>query len=158
MDTFDSPTPSAIKVARDAVRLTQTAAAEVVFTSLRAWQQWEYGERSMHLAFWHLFLYKTSQQTRPPVAQLSEPPLSPQERAEYAANLVQRRASFALEGMHPDFDDEVIQASILAGLVSPKQYQREMLAYVDEHKTLRGFLQTRPWAMPIAHPPELMAA
>lgn len=146
-DLLPTPAPDVIKAARLAVGLTQKAAGEVVFTSLRAWQQWEYGERTMHLAFWFLFLYKTAAFASNNAAALTEPPLTLEQRANYAARLVQSRASFALEDMLQRWDDEVIEASILAGLVSPDQYKREMLAYVYEHKSLRGFLETRPWAM-----------
>lgn len=54
-----NPTPHEIKTAREALGLTQTAAAELVHTKLRAWQQWEAGDRQMHPAFWELFLLKS---------------------------------------------------------------------------------------------------
>lgn len=55
-----NPKPDEIKAAREAASLTQTEAAQLVYTSLRAWQQWEYGERRMHPAFWELFNLKKS--------------------------------------------------------------------------------------------------
>lgn len=58
-----NPTPAEIRTARDAAGLTQTAAAELVFTTCRTWQQWEAeegttGHRRMHPAFWELFRLK----------------------------------------------------------------------------------------------------
>jgi putative transcriptional regulator len=53
-----NPKPEDVKAARDRAGLTQTEAAEIVHTQLRAWQQWEAGDRSMHPAFWELFQIK----------------------------------------------------------------------------------------------------
>lgn len=54
-----TPTAEMILLAREAAGLTQEAAALVVYTSWRTWQDWERGERRMHPAFWELFLLKT---------------------------------------------------------------------------------------------------
>jgi DNA-binding transcriptional regulator YiaG len=58
------PTPDEVRAARERAGLTQTQAAALVHTSLRAWQQWEAeagteGHRAMHPAFWELFTIKT---------------------------------------------------------------------------------------------------
>jgi DNA-binding transcriptional regulator YiaG len=53
-----SPKPEAIRAAREASALTQTAAAALVHTTCRTWQQWEAGDRAMHPAFWELFRLK----------------------------------------------------------------------------------------------------
>lgn len=53
--------PIEIKQARMDAGLTQQQAANLLHTSLRTWQQWEYGERRMHPAFIELFLIKTNQ-------------------------------------------------------------------------------------------------
>lgn len=53
-----SPAPAVLKEARERAGLTQTAAAAVVHTTCRTWQQWEAGDRRMHPAFWELFLIK----------------------------------------------------------------------------------------------------
>lgn len=50
-----SPKPEAIKAARAAAGLTQLAAAELVYSTARAWQSWEYGEKRMHPAVFELF-------------------------------------------------------------------------------------------------------
>lgn len=52
------PDPTEIRAARKAAGLTQQQAADLLYTSLRAWQQWEYGERPMHASFWELFRIK----------------------------------------------------------------------------------------------------
>lgn len=50
-----NPTPATIRAARAAAGLTQTAAAALLHTTCRVWQQWEAGDRKMHPAFWELF-------------------------------------------------------------------------------------------------------
>jgi len=52
---------SANKKARMDAGLTQTEAAILIYCSLGAWQKWEQGDRTMHPAFWELFLIKTGQ-------------------------------------------------------------------------------------------------
>ena len=54
-----TPTPAAIRAAREAAGLSQTAAAALIHSSLGAWQKWEAGERRMHPAFFELFLIKS---------------------------------------------------------------------------------------------------
>lgn len=54
-----NPRPDDIRAAREAAGLTQTAAASLVHTKCRTWQQWEAGDRHMHPAFWELFKIKT---------------------------------------------------------------------------------------------------
>ena len=56
-----TPTPEAIKTARD--QLTQTQAAALVYTSLRTWQRWEWGQVPMPLGTWELFRLKTGTMT-----------------------------------------------------------------------------------------------
>lgn len=50
-----NPDPVEIRAAREAADLTQTQAASLVFSGLRAWQQWESGDRRMSPAIWELF-------------------------------------------------------------------------------------------------------
>lgn len=52
------PTPEQIKQARKQAGLTQTAAATLIHKQLRAWQQYEAGDRKMDTAYWELFLSK----------------------------------------------------------------------------------------------------
>ncbi|WP_090906067.1 helix-turn-helix domain-containing protein [Nitrosospira sp. Nsp13] len=54
-----NPPPKEIKAAREAVELTQAAAASLVHCTLNTWQKWEYGESKMHPAFWELFQIKS---------------------------------------------------------------------------------------------------
>lgn len=58
-----SPSPAEVQAARLPARLTQSAAAAVVYANLRSWQKWEAGERVMHPAFMELFRLKTAQGT-----------------------------------------------------------------------------------------------
>jgi DNA-binding transcriptional regulator YiaG len=60
-----NPSAEEVKAARQAAGLTQTAAAGLVYTTCRAWQQWEAeegapGHRRMHPAFWELFRIKSA--------------------------------------------------------------------------------------------------
>lgn len=57
---FSNPTPAEILAARNAAGLTQTEAGMMVKSSLRAWQQWESGDRRMHPGLWELFLIRTT--------------------------------------------------------------------------------------------------
>lgn len=58
-----NPRPSEIKAAREAAGLTQAAAAELIHSTLRAWQNWEAegGDeaRRMHPGLFELFLLKS---------------------------------------------------------------------------------------------------
>ncbi|GIZ11374.1 hypothetical protein NCCP436_07900 [Pseudomonas sp. NCCP-436] len=54
---LQSPSPSA----RIATGLTQMKAAQTVQASLRAWQQWEAGDRTMLTGIFELFMLKTGQ-------------------------------------------------------------------------------------------------
>jgi DNA-binding transcriptional regulator YiaG len=54
-----SPTPEQIKQARQAAGLTQAQAAELIYSTRRTLQDWEYGKNPMHPAIWELFLIKT---------------------------------------------------------------------------------------------------
>jgi DNA-binding transcriptional regulator YiaG len=53
-----SPTPEQIKQARVASGLTQADAGELIYCSMRLWQQWESGESIMHPALYELFMIK----------------------------------------------------------------------------------------------------
>jgi putative transcriptional regulator len=53
-----NPDPFDIRKARADAGITQKKAAEMLHTSIRAYQQWEAGDRAMHPAFWELFLIK----------------------------------------------------------------------------------------------------
>ena len=55
---MSSQAPEEIRAARDAAGLSQTAAAELVHSKLRTWQQWEAGDRKMHPGLWELFRLK----------------------------------------------------------------------------------------------------
>lgn len=57
-----NPTPADVRAAREAAGLTQTEAARLVHSTLRAWQAWETAEgesaRRMHPGLWELFRLK----------------------------------------------------------------------------------------------------
>lgn len=56
-----NPAPAEILAARDRAQLTQTQAAEKIGGTLRAWQDYEGGQRRMHPGLFELFLIKTGQ-------------------------------------------------------------------------------------------------
>lgn len=55
-----NPSFNEVRKAREASGLTQTQAADLVHSKCRTWQQWEAGDRRMHLAFWELFRIKAA--------------------------------------------------------------------------------------------------
>lgn len=55
------PSPSEIRDRRLETGRTQSEAAIMVHTSVRAWQQWEAGARRMHPAMWELFCRKVAE-------------------------------------------------------------------------------------------------
>ncbi len=57
---MNKPTPALIRATRTGFGLTQTEAAALVHCKLRAWQQWEAGDRAMHPAMWELFQIKAA--------------------------------------------------------------------------------------------------
>jgi hypothetical protein len=60
----------------------------------------------------------------------------------------QTDAIFALEGFEPDAQGRAIDAAVLAGRVTNAQAADELVAYVKEHKTAEGFVESRPWRLP----------
>jgi DNA (cytosine-5)-methyltransferase 1 len=52
------PTPDKIKIARTDAGLTQTQAADMIYSKLRSWQHWEDGDRKMHPGLFELFTIK----------------------------------------------------------------------------------------------------
>lgn len=57
-----SPTKEDIKTLRQAAGLSQTAAAELIYSTLRTWQDWEAGKNPMHPGLWELFMLKLGMQ------------------------------------------------------------------------------------------------
>ncbi|ELI8047065.1 TPA: helix-turn-helix domain-containing protein [Yersinia enterocolitica] len=58
---MNKPAAVDIKKYREAKGLTQTEAAQLIFSKYRTWQDWESGKASMHPGLWELFLLKTGQ-------------------------------------------------------------------------------------------------
>jgi len=56
-----NPSIDAIFGSRMNARLTQAAAAAMIYAGTRTWQQWEAGDRRMHHGLFELFLLKTGQ-------------------------------------------------------------------------------------------------
>lgn len=55
---MNNPTQEEVKKARKDAGLTQTQAAELIYKSCRAWQQYEKGDREMDKALFELFMLK----------------------------------------------------------------------------------------------------
>lgn len=56
-----NPTIDEIFGCRMNARLTQAAAAALIYAGVRTWQQWEAGDRRMHPGLFELFMLKTGQ-------------------------------------------------------------------------------------------------
>lgn len=56
-----NPTPEQVRAAREAAGLTQSQAATLIHSTMRAWQEWEVGNRRMHPGLWELFRAKVNQ-------------------------------------------------------------------------------------------------
>ena len=59
--------------------------------------------------------------------------------------IAQTDAIFALEGFEPTPVTRAIDAAVLDGRVTFAQAIAEMCAYVREHKTMNGFIESRSW-------------
>lgn len=57
---FSNPTPAEVRDARKAAGMTQSEAARVILGTMRAWQEYEAGNRRMHPGLWELFRIKTA--------------------------------------------------------------------------------------------------
>lgn len=55
---MNTPTAQQIARARNNAGITQTAAADMVHSKLRTWQDWEGGRAKMHAGLWELFKRK----------------------------------------------------------------------------------------------------
>jgi len=58
---FSNPTPEQVREARSAAGMTQSEAARAVGGTMRAWQEWEAGNRRMHPGLWELFQIKSKE-------------------------------------------------------------------------------------------------
>lgn len=54
------PDPAAIIAAREAAKLTQVQAAELIHGTRRGWQEYEAGNRRMHPGLFELFCLKVA--------------------------------------------------------------------------------------------------
>jgi len=72
--------------------------------------------------------------------------LAPEEMARMKEAIEQTDAIFALEGFEPTAQTRAIDAAVLAGRVTRAQVADELRNYAMEHKTVRGFIETRSWA------------
>ena len=59
-----NPTPPEVLAARKSAGLTQTQAAHLISATMRAWQEWEAGNRRMHPGLFELFQIKVNRLPR----------------------------------------------------------------------------------------------
>lgn len=59
-----NPGAEEVRAAREAAGLTQTEAARLIYCTLRAWQDWEGGQRRMHPGLWELWQIKIGEAPR----------------------------------------------------------------------------------------------
>lgn len=53
-----NPSPADVRAARESAGLTQTQAAALIHGTMRAWQEYEAGNRRLHPGLWELFRLK----------------------------------------------------------------------------------------------------
>lgn len=56
-----TPTPDQIREARATAGLSQLAAAALIHSKTRTWQDWEAGKAAMHAGLWELFNRKVTE-------------------------------------------------------------------------------------------------
>lgn len=56
-----NPSPEQIRAAREAAGLSQSAAARLIHSTRRTWQDWEAGVARMHPAFFELFVIRSDE-------------------------------------------------------------------------------------------------
>jgi hypothetical protein len=68
-DKPDAPKGADIRQLRETYGLSQTQAAELVYSTLRSWQNWEADEVGMHPAIWAWFRHRveTGEEAPPPL-------------------------------------------------------------------------------------------
>ena len=71
--------------------------------------------------------------------------LTEEEIAELKEAIEQSDAIFAFEGFEPTPQKRAIDAALLAGRVTLDQVIEEMLEYARQHKSTRGFIESRTW-------------
>lgn len=64
-DSEQSPAPDEIREARESAGLSVSAAAQIIYSSRRAWIEWEAGRFPMHRAFFELFQIKAKEIAAP---------------------------------------------------------------------------------------------
>ena len=57
----------------------------------------------------------------------------------------QTKAILALDGFHPTADSHALDVAVIEGFVTSAQCIAQIVEYVKEHKTMDGFLASRPW-------------
>ncbi|MFT0533171.1 hypothetical protein ACMHYJ_10160 [Castellaniella hirudinis] len=83
-----------------------------------------------------------------PTPDISVSPLSSAKQKRLKAGFKQVDAIFSLEGFEPSNGNRAIDAAILAGRITEAQVVEEMIVYIKEHKTIRGFYESRTWLEP----------
>ena len=71
--------------------------------------------------------------------------LEGKERERMLEEFAQVDAINQLEGFEPDEFMQQLRQAILDGVATSAQLRDEMGAFVREHGTLEGFLESRPW-------------
>jgi hypothetical protein len=74
------------------------------------------------------------------------PLVSPIARATLVDAIRWRNASFALEGLQPIPEMLAVEAAVLAGRTTYEQVEAELVPYVQQHGSIKGFVETRAWA------------
>lgn len=54
-----NPPPPIIRQARESLGLTESAAAQVIYSTAKTWTDWETGVKRMHPQIWEAWCFKT---------------------------------------------------------------------------------------------------
>ncbi len=71
--------------------------------------------------------------------------MPPEKRERLAWALKQRDGIMSLEGLEPTSFRKKIDEALLAGRVDVLTADKELVEWIQEHKSLDGFLETRRW-------------
>ena len=71
--------------------------------------------------------------------------MTEERRAKIKEAMRQTDAIFRLEGFEPTKESKEIDQAVLDGRITFKQLGEEMVEYIQKHKSIKGFNESREW-------------
>ncbi len=71
--------------------------------------------------------------------------LSILEQTRYTEACLQTAAIFALEGFEPTLQSRAMNEAVLKGKATPEQVKLELVNYIKQYKTTKGFAESKKW-------------